>query len=153
MQTRGVIYHHPKLIFHDGAIGKKYLILLNSPKENEPYLFVKTTSQQKNRPIKAGCIKERSLFFIPAGKTFFQKDTWVQFYDLYEFTPSEIDNNKEITIEGTLSVKLIDEIVNCLFLSEGNNISKYQNELLRPPLTDSLLKLKEKFNKNRCENK
>lgn len=88
-------------------------------------------------------------FFIPAGKTFFKKDTWVQLYELYEFTPDEIDNNKEITVGGSLNVKMIDDIVNCLFLSEEDNIAGIHKGLLRPPLQDSLLKLKDKFNKNR----
>lgn len=148
MQTRGAIYHHTQLVFHNGFIGKKYIILLNSPAKKEPYLFVKATSQQKHKPARAGCIKERSLFFIPAGKTFFKKDTWVQLYELYEFTPDEIDNNKEMTVEGSLNVKMIDDIVNCLFLSEEDNIAGIHKELLRPPLQDSLLKLKDKFNKN-----
>jgi len=50
LQTRGTIYHHRKLVFHNGFIGKKYLILLNTPGKNEPYLFVKTTSQKKDKP-------------------------------------------------------------------------------------------------------
>ena len=149
MQARGAIYHHSQLVFHNGFIGKKYLILLNSPGKKEPYLFVKTTSQQKDKPAKAGCIKERSLFFIPAGKAFFKKDTWVQLYELYEFAPHDIDTNKDITIEGSLNVKIIDDIVNCLFLSEEDDISGIHKGLLRPPLQDSLLKLKDKFNTNR----
>ena len=44
---------------------------------------------------------------------------------------------------------MIDEIVNCLFLSEESNIAGIHKELLRPPLQDSLLKLKEKFDKKR----
>jgi len=78
-----------------------------------------------------------------------EKDTWIQLYELYEFTPDEIDNNKEITLEGSVDVKMIDEIVNCLFLSEESNIAGIHKELLRPPLQDSLLKLKEKFDKKR----
>lgn len=89
------------------------------------------------------------MFFIPAGKTFFWQDTWVQLYDIYEFTPHEIDNNKEITIEGSFDVRIIDDIVKCLFVSEGDNISGIHKRLLRPPLRDSLQKLKDKFNKNR----
>ena len=148
MQTRGAIYHHSKLTFHNGFIGKKYLILLNTPGKNEPYLFVKTTSQQKEKSTKAGCIKESSLFFIPAGKTFFKKDTWVQLYEIYEISPKDIDDKKEITIEGSLDVKMIDDIVSCLFLAEEDNISPIHKALLRPPLQDALQKLKDKFNKN-----
>jgi len=148
LQTRGAIYHHKQLVFQNGFTGKKYLILLNTPTHKEPYLFVKTTSQQKSKPIKPGCIQEKSLFFIPAGKTFFKKNTWVQLYELYPILPEYIDNSMdEITIEGSLDVKLIDEIVNCLFLAEEENIPPIFKNLLRPPIQNSLLKLQEKFNK------
>ena len=123
MQTRGAIYHHSQLVYHNGVIGKKYLILLNTPAKDEPYLFVKTTSQKKDKPSTPGCIKKRSLFFLPAGKTFFKLDTWVQLYELYPICHQDIDADKDITIEGSLSVKLIDEIVNCLFLAEEENLS------------------------------
>ena len=82
MQARGAIYHHRQLVFHNGFTGKKYLILLNTPGKKEPYLFVKTTSQKKDKPSTTGCIKERSLFIIPAGRIFFPKDTWIQLYEL-----------------------------------------------------------------------
>ena len=147
MQTRGAIYHHSQLVFHNGFIGKKYLILLNSPDRKEPYLFVKATSQQKDKPVKVGCIKERSLFFIPAGKTFFKKDTWIQLYELYPIPPEDIDGINKITLEGTLDVRIIDDVVNCLFLAEEKNISPVFKNFLRPPIQDSLLKLQEKFNK------
>ena len=149
MQTRGTIYHHRQLVFHNGFTGKKYLILLNTPTKNEPYIFVKTTSQQINRPTKPGCIKEKSLFFIPAGKTFFKKNTWVQLYELYPIPPEDIDSMDEITLEGNLDVKIIDDIVNCLFLAEKDNIPPVFKNLLRPPIQDSLLKLQDKFNKGR----
>jgi hypothetical protein len=148
LKTRGAIYHHKQLVFQNGQIGKKYLILLNSPSKNEPYLFVKTTSQKKDRPTTHGCIKKRSLFFIPAGKTFFKLDTWVQLFELYPIPPEDIDTDKDITIEGSLDVKMIDDIVNCLFKAEEDNISPIFKKLLRPPIHDSLLKLKEKFDKN-----
>lgn len=125
------------------------MILLNSPGKNEPYLFVKTTSQKKDKPTTPGCIKHHSLFFIPAGKTFFKLDTWVQLFEIYPILPQDIDTNKDITIEGSLNVKMIDDIVNCLFECEEDNISPIFNELLRPPIHDSLLKLKGKFDKNR----
>ena len=149
MQTRGAIYHHRKMVFHNGFIGKKYLILLNTPTKEEPYLFVKTTSQKRDKPTTPGCIKNSSLFFIPAGKTFFPLDTWVQLYEIYEFAPKDIDTNKDITIEGNLDAKMINDIINCLFEAEEDNIISIHKKLLRPPLSDSLLKLKEKYDKNR----
>ena len=147
MQTRGAIYHHKQLVFQNGFTGKKYLILLNTPTHKEPYIFVKTTSQQKNKPIKPGCIQDKSLFFIQAGKTFFKKNTWIQLYELYPISPEHIDNKGDITVKGSLDAKLIDEIVNCLFLAEEENIPPIFKNLLRPPMQDSLLKLQEKFNK------
>jgi hypothetical protein len=149
LKTRGAIYHHKQLVFHNGFTGKKYLILLNSPRKKEPYLFVKTTSQKKDKPTTPGCIKNHSLFFIPAGKTFFKLDTWIQLFEIYPILPQDIDTNKDITIEGNLDVKMIDDIVNCLFECEEDNISPIFKELLRPSIHDSLLKLKEKFDKNR----
>jgi hypothetical protein len=149
LQTRGAIYHHNKLVFHNGFTGKKYLILLNTPVKNEPYLFVKTTSQKKDKPSTPGCIKEHSLFFVPVGKTSFKKDTWVQLYEIYEILPRDIDTSKEISIVGNMDHKMIDAIVNCLFESEEDNIAPVHKNLLRPPLQYSLLKLKEKFKKDR----
>ncbi len=149
MQTRGAIYHHRQLVFHNGYTGKKYLVLLNTPTKKEPYIFVKTTSQQTNRPTKPGCIKEKSLFFIPAAETFFKKNTWVQLYELYPIPPEDIDNIEEITLKGSLDVKIIDDIVNCLFLAEEENIPPVFKNLLLPPIQDSLLKLQDKFNKGR----
>lgn len=89
------------------------------------------------------------MFFIPGNKAFFKLDTWIQLHELYEFTPKDIDSNKGITIEGSLDIKMIDDIVNCLFKAEGSNIAPIQKNLLRPPLQDSILKLKAKYDKNR----
>jgi len=53
----------------------------------------------------------------------------------------------KITLEGSLDVRIIDDVVNCLFLAEEKNISPVFKNFLRPPIQDSLLKLQEKFNK------
>lgn len=147
MHTRGTIFHHSRLVFHNGVIGKKYLVLLNTASEKEPYLFVKATSQQKDRPATSGCIKERSLFFVPGGKTFFPKDTWIQLYELYPIFSKDINTNNDIGVVGSLDAKIIEALVNCLFESEEDNISPIYKKLLRPPLHDSFIKLKERFNK------
>jgi hypothetical protein len=44
---------------------------------------------------------------------------------------------------------MIDDIVNCLFQAEEDNIASIHKKMLRPPLKDSLLKLKDKFNKDK----
>jgi len=98
LQTRGTIFHHKDMVFQNGGVSNKYLILLNSPSKNDPYLFVKTTSQQKGKQKKTGCLKQDGLFFIPAGITFFPKDTWVQLFPIFPITTDDIDNNNDITI-------------------------------------------------------
>ena len=76
-------------------------------------------------------------------------NTWVQLFEIYPILPKDIDTNKDITIEGSLDEKTIDDIVNCLFEAEEDNIPQIFKKLLRPPIHESLLKLKEKFDKNR----
>ena len=50
---------------------------------------------------------------------------------------------------GSLDAKTTDAVVNCLFDAEEDNIAPIFRKLLRPPLQDSLLKLKDMFNKDR----
>lgn len=147
MAVRGDIYHHKQLVFHNGFAGKKYLILLNSPSKKDPHLFVKTTSQKKDKPVIPGCIEERSLFFIPIGTTFFPKETWIQLYEIYPIPREDMKKSHEIDFVGTLDSKLIDDIIDCLFLTQGDDIIDQYEKLLRPPMQKSLQKLLEKFGK------
>lgn len=147
MVVRGTIFYHGKFLFKNGEIGKKYLILLNTPSKGEPYLLVKTTSQRKDKPITPGCIKRHSLFFIPARRAFFPENTWVQLYELYEYV--EADKNPEYRIVSNLESNMIDEIIECLLTSQGDDISPHQKKLLEIPLDNSILKLKEHFAKRR----
>jgi len=146
LQTQGAIFHHKRLVFHNGFVGKKYLILLNTPGKGEPCLFVKTTSQKKNKPARPGCIKERSLFFVPSGKTFFKLDTWVQLYEIYPIAQEDVAKDKNISSVGEIGSKFTDDIVNCLFEAEEENISQVFKRMLRPSIQEALLKLKAKFN-------
>jgi len=135
------------MVFHDGAIGVKYLVLLNTPTKNDPYVFVKVTSQRKDKSINPGCSKKDSSFFIQGGKTFFLKDTWAQLYELYPIPQKNIHGNDEVKYMGSLDAKTIGSIIDCLFLSEDDNISPIIKKLIRPPMQDCLLKLQEKFKK------
>lgn len=147
MAVRGTIYHHRRLVFKNGVAGIKYIILLNTPGPNDPYLFVKTTTQKKDKPSKPGCIENLSLFFIPAKTTFFQSDTWIQLHEIYSITPDDVIKDSDITEEGSFDLNLIEKIVNCLFLSSEDDISPDHRRLLRPPLKESLKKLQTKFGK------
>ena len=147
MAVRGTIYHHRRFVFKNGFVGKKYIILLNSPGTNDPYLFVKTTSQKKDKPSEPGCIENRSLFFIPAKTTFFENDTWIQLHEIYSLTADVIEKDSDLKEEGSLDPKLIEKIVNCLFLSSKDDVSPEHRRLLRPPLEESLERLQAKFGK------
>ena len=143
MVVRGTIFYHSKFLFKNGEVAPKYLILLNTPSEGEPYFLVKTTSQRKDKPITPGCIKKRSLFFIPARRTFFPVNTWAQLYELYEET--EVEKDPKFKIIGNLDSKMVTQIIECLLASQGDDISPHQKKLLKIPIGDSLLKLKEYF--------
>lgn len=133
--------------FNDGGIADKYLILLNTPDKREPYLFVKTTSQQKYRPKTPGCIKKHLCFFIKAETTFFPKDTWVLLHEIYEMHPNKVDTYKDVEIlREELTHEVIEEIVKCLFKVSEQDMSGKHKKLLRPPLSEALLKLQAKFN-------
>jgi hypothetical protein len=147
VRVKGTIYHHSQLVFHNGFVGKKYLVLLNTPNNNEPFLFVKTTSQKKDKPSTLGCIRSRSLFFIPAGTTFFKLDTWVQLYEIYPITDSNVTRNRDISCVGSLDAELLDKIIDCLFLAQEYDILPLHKALIRPTIDDSLRKLKDKFGK------
>lgn len=145
MQTRGAVFFHPGFEFKNGKTGRKLILLLNTPSKNEPYLFVKTTSQRKNKPLSPGCIKERSLFFIPANTSFFKENTWVVLYERYPIRPNDIANKKVLKLIGHLDSKTLDKIIDCLFAAEDDDIPPIHRKLLRPVLHESILKLKEKF--------
>ena len=64
MQIRGAIYHHKNLQFHNGFTGNKYLVLLNSPGKNEPYMTVKTTSQKKKINLKNPVVWKKTSYSL-----------------------------------------------------------------------------------------
>ena len=56
---------------------------------------------------------------------------------------------RTLPVEGSLDAKLIYDIVNCLFEAEEDNLITTHKNILRPPLQDSLLKLKAKFSREK----
>lgn len=128
---RGAILYHTNFKFKNGDTGKKLLILLNNPKINKPYLFVKTTSQDKNKSREGGCNIKLGLFYIPASTSYFDKDTWVQLYELYEFNVASVvkDNfDGHLNIVNQLSEQLFNEVKNCIKVIP--DISTYHKKLI-----------------------
>lgn len=110
--------------------------------------FVQTTSQQKDKPLQTGCIELRGLFFIPAGRTFFEKNTWVELYEQHEMEPNIVNNSNNIIEMGNLDSKIVDKIIDCIFITQDDDIPPIKRKLLRPPLEENILKLQEKFKSN-----
>jgi hypothetical protein len=149
VEQRGAVYLHKKMAFSDGGISEKYLILLNPRSQNDPYLFVKTTSQQKNKPLTPGCIEKEQLFFIPSGKTFFHKPTWVQLYPIYEITAETVSKDPNISLVNALDSKMMEQLIDCLFRATERDIEPKHRNLLRPGPENGLRKLMEKWGKKK----
>jgi len=130
--------------------GIKFIILINSPVKNDPCLFLKVTSQQKNKPATPGCIPKHGVFFIPQGQTRFKLNTWVQLYPIYEIAQKEIAKNKDISPKGKLDSKMTGDLIKCLLSSQEDDISQYHRDLIFPPLENALVKFQDLINKNRC---
>jgi len=146
MTIQGAVFHNPKFKFHDGEIGNKLLVLLNTPAQNESCLFVKTTSQKKDKPSTVGCFKYNytGMFFLPKATTFFTEDTWIILSKPYEIKLSDLKNGWNKI--GCLSEKIMKQIIDCLFKHHEDDILELHESWLRPPMIVSIQKLKEKFN-------
>jgi len=115
----GCILFDIKFTFKDNVIGEKLIVLLNNPRENEPYLFCRTTSRE--RPpylIKTpkGCQKNSQYFFINACN-FFPEDTWLLLCDIYEYDKALILKkalNKEIRILNSIDDTILRKVKNCI---------------------------------------
>jgi hypothetical protein len=141
---RGTVFYNEQYIFENGTSKPKLLVLLNTPAKNDNYLLVKTTSQQHDKPSRRGCIKDQSMFSIPLGVSLFKKHTWVLLYALEEVLP---ETARHLKIIGILDHRLTEEILDCLFASQGDDITLHQQKLLRPSM--DLHKLKNHFDKRR----
>lgn len=150
MIIKGTVFHNNQFLFKDGEVGNKLLVLLNTPSKNDPYLILKTTSQQISQGYKKskspGCQDKDGLFFIPANSNLFKLDTWVQFYEIYPFSPDEVQNNPDFVIIGVLNEKVTSDIIDCLYFSIGDDIPEMYDNLIKPAIEKSLQQLQDKFN-------
>lgn len=131
---KGTILYDAKFQFYNGGEAKKLLVLLNTPDlaKNEPYLVCKTTSNPKNKGRTPGCQYTQSLFFIEAGKDWFKYDTWLQLYEIYEFSARGFLQRKfkgYLEIKGKLKKRTIEEIKNCV--TKLVDVSQYHQDLVK----------------------
>ncbi len=121
---RGTILFHTRFQFRNGTIGEKLLVVLNTPKSDEPYLLIRATSQVEKwssyykQTIQRGCNYRLLLFFItPEDKTFFEKPTLLQFDEIYPLTREQLLSDKfngVLEAKGQLSENKFNEIMNCV---------------------------------------
>jgi hypothetical protein len=110
-------YHCVDFQFTDGATGDKYLVQLNEPDEDEPYIFCKTTSQSKNKRSEPPCQPDRSLYALKARHDFFPLDTWLQLYELYRLPGDQVlqyTMSHRVQERGQLRLETIGAVVNCI---------------------------------------
>ncbi len=120
---RGTILFHTRFQFRNGTIGEKLLVVLNTPKSDEPYLLIRTTSQIERwssyykQHIQRGCNYRLLLFYItPEDNTFFEKPTLLQFDEIYPLTREQLLSDKfngVLEAKGELSESKFNEIMNC----------------------------------------
>lgn len=130
--TRGTVLFHTKFQFTDGTTGQKLLIILNTPKGHQPYLVCKTTSKCKYCIVNEGCHSDKSIYHIKANKDGFDRDTWVQLDEIFEFTQAEILKahliDKTCTMTHCISDATVRAILNCIW--KGDDASQDHLDLL-----------------------
>ncbi len=150
MISRVSIYYNSEFKFYNGIVGNKLLVLLNTPMRNQEFLFVTTTSRRKRRMNKPGCGKyyQQGEYFIKKGQSGFDKDTWLILCDIYPFKAKDIDDNPNFHRLkcAVLSEKTMRDVIDCLFKHHEDDIPEIYEDMLRPPMTASLLELARHFN-------
>ena len=131
---KGEVICSPRYEFPDGNIADKYLISLNDPAPDEPYLILLTTSQERTYRVKIpGCHSKQGYYVIPKGADFFYADfTWVPFETLREVTLK--DELREgwkgnFITKAVLKPNTLQAIINCL--KQSNYITKHLATLLK----------------------
>ncbi|MFH1825320.1 MAG: hypothetical protein ABH873_08905 [Candidatus Firestonebacteria bacterium] len=126
MYQKGDVIWHKSFPFKNGGQPQdKFLILLNSPQKEDPFLFALTTSQSKNKPQTLSCHSNSGYFVIERGKEkVFPKQTWIKLFDIQAFNSAELLKRslelKQIIHKESLTQQTINEIINCCFMDNAN---------------------------------
>ena len=129
----GCILFDTKFEFKDNEMGEKLIVLLNNPRENEPYLFCRTTSRERppyQMKTPKGCQKNSHYFFINACN-FFLKDTWLLLYEIYEYDYTCMLNKhfkQQIKMISSMDDNILRQIKNCI--KNSDDISEKYLEMI-----------------------
>jgi len=118
---KGTVYFHQGCRFHDGVIGNKLFVILNTPRQDECFITCKTTSQPDSRPDREGCHNMDNLYVLRENDDFFNQKTWIQFHEYYNVSQERLFNLRDrgiITKKAELREQTIRAIINCISRSE-----------------------------------
>ena len=129
----GSIVEDLEFKFHDGATGKKILVILNDGTCGF-YIVVKTTSQTDLRSTSPGCNLKDPYpnFFVPRKYKIFRKQTWICLNEFYEFTATVLVQRKfdgKVTYMGDLGEPVTKALIGCA--AEADDISLAHEKHLR----------------------
>lgn len=115
----------PTFQFHDGQIGQKIFVVLNSGASGE-YVAVKTTSRGDRYGIQHGCqIMDRfPNFHLVKGSCFLKESTWIQLDAFYEFRVTDLLQrvmSGQINRIGVLDTPQALELLTCTSYAEDLN--------------------------------
>jgi hypothetical protein len=114
--SRGTVFHCVDFRFKNGVTKDKYLVQLNDPRDDEPYILCKTTSQQKNKRLEPPCQPDPSLYALRARHDYFPLDTWLQLYELYRLPAGQFVQymlSRKMEECGQLRTETTGAIANC----------------------------------------
>lgn len=106
--------------FYDGTTKDKLIILLNTPKTDEPYLVCLTTSRQWKRKNSLGCHSDNNYYYIDEKQDKFIENTWVVFHNIYEFSHAKILSallKNNLNDKFDLDINLWSALKNCILKS------------------------------------
>jgi hypothetical protein len=128
---RGKVFFHKQFQFNDGGQSDKLLIVVNEPKGNADWIWIKTTSKPKPQNTR-GCHSFSNLFVLEQGDDFLSKKTWVQFLDIYNISTEALKDGidaGDIHRIGNLKPQNVAAIINCM--KKSQDLSPLELSLLK----------------------
>lgn len=130
--TPSSIILHDNFQFHDGAIGKKYLVVLGS--HNGQSVLVKTTSQGRRYLLDFGCqiTHRHPNFHLVKGCCCFPAPTWVCLDEFYLLKQSDLlakHFKGEVFKFGELDSSLYKLLISCAL--ESLDITEIHSNIIK----------------------
>ncbi len=132
----GFVYYDPNFVFHDGETGKKlFVVLCDSPLDDQLVVVARTTSNSKTDPI-FGCYLDTfpPCFHLPDNINNFDTDTWIMLDWVVEYDATKLQSmirTTDLSVEHTIA--LLNCGANCQYLDKWQvDALKKEAERLSP---------------------